>query len=76
MARLTCPVILPLKVEWPLYAGMVEQEDTPDLKSVACKGVRVQIPLPAFGALAQLVEHLTVNQNVDGSIPSCPEDFI
>jgi hypothetical protein len=28
---------------------MVEQEDTTDLKSVACKGVRVQIPLPVLG---------------------------
>lgn len=34
-------------LNFPPYGGMVESEYTADLKSVACKSVRVQISLPS-----------------------------
>ena len=50
---------------------------TGDLKSDACKGLRVRIPpqLPTLGPIAQLAEHRTFNPQVPGSIPGGPTIF-
>ena len=52
-----------------LGGGMV---DTGDLKSPACKGVRVRVPPEApliKAGIAQLVEHRVANAKVAGSNP-------
>ena len=60
------------------YARVVESVDTRDLKSLAFRGVPVQVWLRApfqndtSGSLAQSVEQRTFNPLVEGSNPSRP----
>ena len=64
------------------FARVVESVDTRDLKSLAFRGVPVQVWLRApfqnhtCGSLAQSVEQRTFNPLVEGSNPSRPTNNI
>lgn len=52
------------------FAGVVELEDTHDLRSCDRTVVRVRLPPPVLdGVIAQLVERLVEAQEVNGSTP-------